>query len=262
MTSICTLVPAYRDRLEPLEVVSFLRLKQLLNDNVFLVVPEGLNVSEYKKLWEDLSVIELSVHHFTSINSYNRMMLSCDFYEKFAIDYEWILIHQLDAFLFHADVESFTHLPYDYFGAPWVEGQYLLPSTSNSVLARFFGKRCHVGNGGLSLRKLAPTIHILKELRREAKTCRINEDGFFAYWGARSSKFRTCTFDVAVTFAFESNPDLLLRMNKNKLPMGCHAFNKISQETYANLINPLIKNIPGLPFAINGSCLPPPYQID
>lgn len=42
--------------------------------------------------------------------------------------------------------------------------------------------------------------------------------------------------------------------------MGCHAFDKIDMADYADIINPLLNEIPGLVKALKGRYLPWPYE--
>ena len=46
------------------------------------------------------------------------MLLTADFYRRFT-DYEYILIHQLDVFLFEDKLLEFCDMGYDYIGAPY-----------------------------------------------------------------------------------------------------------------------------------------------
>jgi hypothetical protein len=259
--SCCIVVPVYRDLCDPLEVLSFLRLRQLAKQDVFLVAPEGLDLGSYRRLWPDIHESRFDPSHFLNISAYSALMLSVDFYERFAADYDWLLIHQLDAFLFHNIVETFCAMPYDYFGAPWVPAQLIRPGIHHPRLLKFFGRRIEVGNGGLSLRRLASTLWLLTSKRRGADSYKYNEDGFFSYWGSFSSGFRSCPLEIARRFSFENEPSQLLKRNGGELPLGCHAFGKFEPDTYARLINPLLPEIDGLAEALGGRELPAPFML-
>lgn len=260
--SCCVAVPVYRDLVDPLEIVSFLRLRQIAKQDVFLVAPENLSLESYQRLWPSIRATRFEPNYFSSIAAYNTLMLSPLFYERFAKDYEWLLIHQLDAFLFHASLEKFCEMSYDYFGAPWIPGQLIRPGVRHPRLLQLLGRRIVVGNGGLSLRRLESTINLLVEKHHEIANWEINEDGFFSYWGKVSAKFRTCPLEVARHFAFEGSPMLLYNQNDGALPLGCHAFNKIELYSYAQLINPLISKMSGLLDALDGRSLPLPYRFE
>ncbi|MDO8343838.1 MAG: DUF5672 family protein [Cellvibrio sp.] len=244
--SCAVIIPVYRSCMTPFEKVSLLRLRQLIHDDVYLIAPNGLCLDEYLRLWPDLRCERFDPRYFASIASYNKLMLSPDLYLRFAAGYEWVLIHQLDAFLFHADLSRFCNSSYDYFGAPWIPGQLVHPVFSNPRLLKLFGTRVTVGNGGLSLRRILPTVDLLTSKRDGADRWSHNEDGFYAYWGIRSKSFRSCPLEVAALFAFERDPEMLYRLNGQVLPLGCHGLPKYTQEFYTSIINPLLPDIEGV----------------
>lgn len=62
---------------------------------------------------------------------------------------------------------------------------------------------------------------------------KINEDVIFSLLAQRS--WISCQlppFDVALKFAFEINPSYLYKINDEKLPFGCHAFEKYEYDTF------------------------------
>ena len=60
----------------------------------------------------------------------------------------------------------------------------------------------------------------------------INEDGIFSLRAQHSWIFcQLPPFDVALKFAFEVNPSYLYDINNEKLPFGCHAFEKYEYNT-------------------------------
>lgn len=242
-------VPIYRTIPTEVELYSFLRLKQLEIENVVLFGPTDINIDSYRQWWPDIPFESFESRHFLSVDTYNRLMLSTGFYERFADRYEWLLIHQLDAFLFSDRIESFCKLAYDYFGAPWKEGQLMCPGTSNPRVLQLLGKRIYVGNGGLSLRKIPSTIDLLERRKSGARHWKMNEDGFFSYWGVRDRTFRGCPVEVASKFAFEADPEYWLRLNGG-LAMGCHGFEKHSPDFYRAILKPIYSEllllIPGL----------------
>ena len=258
--SCCIAIPVYRALVDPLEVLSFLRLRQLATQDVYLVAPEALDLDSHRRLWPDIRESRFEAKHFRDIAAYNKLLLSPAFYERFATDYDWLLIHQLDAFLFHGNVEAFCAMPYDYFGSPWVPAQLIRPRIGHPRLLRLLGRRIEVGNGGLSLRRLSATLGLLAIKQRDAANWKNNEDGFFSYWGRFSPDYRSCPLETARLFAFESAPSRLLEMNGGELPFGCHAFAKYQPEVYAQMINPLLSQIDGLAAALEGRRLPGPFS--
>jgi len=236
----------YRTELSPLEQLSLLRLRHLFSVDVYLAAPQGLCLDAYLNLWPELQVKFFDSAYFASVKTYNKLMLELRFYETFVSAYEWMLIHQLDAFLFHGDLESFCAMPFDYFGAPWVPAQWVHPKISSGYFLKLFGTRVSVGNGGLSLRRLEPTISLLKAEAGSAAGWPVNEDAFFGYWGMRSPVFRSCPLEIAARFSFEANPGVLFEMTGRDVPFGCHGLPKYHQAFYAKLMRPLLAQMPEL----------------
>lgn len=259
--SCCIAIPVYRELVDPLEVASFLRLRQVAKQDVYLVAPEALDLFSYRQLWPEIRELRFEAKHFKDIAAYNRLLLSPMFYERFAPRYDWLLIHQLDAFLFHGNVEQFCAMPYDYFGAPWLPAQLIHSWIVSPRLLKLFGRRIDVGNGGLSLRRIDSILGLLRTRRSEAANWGNNEDGFFSYWGRFSPDFKSSPLEIARYFAFENEPSRLLEINGGMLPFGCHAYAKYQPQVYAEMINPLLSEIDGLSEALGGRQLPAPFSI-
>ena len=89
---------------------------------------------------------------------------------------------------------------------------------------------------GVSLKKLAEYPFKLLGVRNNLNYFRrnnINEDGIFSLRAQRSWIFcQLPPFDVALKFAFEVNPSYLYNINNEKLPFGCHAFEKYEYDTF------------------------------
>ena len=77
-------------------------------------------------------------------------MLSSEFYRRFS-KFEYILIYQLDAFVFKDQLNYWCKKGYDYIGAPWFEGFHLTKTGVNII---------GVGNGGFSLRRVKTHIDL------------------------------------------------------------------------------------------------------
>lgn len=245
MLKFATLIPIYKSKLEDYEAKALLRLAQVIENDAYLIAPEELNVEEYFRLNPKLKVLYFDKKHFENIPSYNRLLLSDEFYLPFLnMGYDWMLLHQLDAFLFHGNVEPFLNSKYDYFGAPWIGGQLLSPHFKNAYLLKLFGKRVFVGNGGFSLRRISSVLSLLKQKKSEALNWPSNEDGFFSYYGSFGNLFTSCPLEVAKQFAFEKEPKALLKDTNGVLPFGCHGFNKYEIEFYNKHLNELLQKLP------------------
>jgi hypothetical protein len=190
---------AYAVIVEPREHPYFLyvckNMLRFLPRNWGLLVFHGTTNERYvkqclqgvvKARYETLGVANLD------IEAYNELMTDRKlFYDR--IPGTVCLIFQTDSVLLQPlDVDRFWD--YDYVGAPW-------PHLQNMV-----------GNGGLSLRRLA----VMKEIcDRHTRSKYMPEDFFFASC-LRNDGYNVAPFQVAQAFSCEMIPA------RDQLPMGCH----------------------------------------
>ncbi|BEH00127.1 DUF5672 family protein [Bacteroides sedimenti] len=241
------LIPIYQNNLSSNDLTS---LRQCYKINkkydITIIKPEGLDLSAIHNEFPGIEEQEFAPSFFDGIEGYNRLMLSPDFYKRF-LDYKYILIHQLDVFLFSDSLEEWCNKDYDYVGAPWIlrpvyqrfpinlfcklKGIYRdLRSLPNRQKIYF-----KVGNGGLSLRKTESFYHISLSDREtieyyismKNKAHCFNED---VYWALEAKKilptFSTPDYKEALEFSFDKYPALCYKMNGNRLPYGCHSWTK------------------------------------
>lgn len=218
-TSVKVIIPLYHEELSKSERISLMQCKKVLNryplciikpQNLFLQpeITEGMEIEEFEEKW------------FQSVCSYNNLMLSEIFYRKFT-DCEYILIYQLDAFVFKDELEKFCALGYDYIGAPWLYGQFAYMNGK--------GRYYYVGNGGLSLRRVKSHLDVLQRYKIETG---IMEDVFFS----SRDELRVAPIEVALCFAFETNVRKCFARNNEQLPFGCHAWYKYDFKFYRKII--------------------------
>lgn len=242
MKSKCAiLIPAYRS-LTPLEAY-FLKnnTNLLLNHEIILILPSDFVIDNsfhgiiwHKKLYFDKD-------YFLNTRTYNKLMLSSDFYECFE-DYEYILIVQADVFVFEDQVEYWCNKNFDYIGAPWFRYNKL----NKGKLFWYFYKNIYrwylglsrksgwlynrVGNGGFSLRKVETFLNILKKSPEHILDCYLNskddsynEDVFWSIEAPKISRsFNIPKFKEALHFAIEQDPENAYYYIGEKLPFGCH----------------------------------------
>ena len=119
MKEVAIVIPVYKEYMDRYEEISFHRALEVFSAYpVFLVGPKGISGRNYHKL-KKLDIFYFDDKYFKGISGYNRLMLSLDFYETF-LDYNYILIYQLDAFVFDNNIMDWCLLGYDYIGAPWL----------------------------------------------------------------------------------------------------------------------------------------------
>ncbi|MBQ6993492.1 MAG: hypothetical protein IJN64_03205 [Lachnospiraceae bacterium] len=213
--SVAVVIPIYKTDLTKEEEISLKQtLKILKKYDIYFAGPESLNLKELSAI----KIERFSDYYFQSIDTYNKLMLSEVFYERF-IGYEYILICQLDAFIFVDRLDSFCSLDYDYIGAPWLCGIYYYIDDKHCVW--------HVGNGGLSLRRVNSCIKLLQSKRREIDGYGSNEDVFFSIG---SAEFKVAPIEVALQFSFEREVEKCFEQNGRQLPFGCHAWERYNLE--------------------------------
>ena len=242
---VTVIVPVYRTGLNPYERISLNQLFATLGHHRIVVVkPESLDVSSLFN-GRNVETESFEDSYFSGIPGYNRLMLGETFYRRFE-DSEYILIYQLDAYVFSDRLLEWCRKGYDYVGAPWPEKPiYRFPPyrlcswlkkkwcTAKGVPDRHT-TRNKVGNGGFSLRRVDAHIKALQTLKGEVtryltaeRHHMYNEDVFFGVEVRRHDiGFRYPDWKEALDFAFHKYPRLCYRWNGKRLPFGCHAWYK------------------------------------
>ncbi len=255
---VAVVVPGYsRSEFTLDEEVSFRHLDTFLGHyDKFLVVPRSLSIQR-----AGFELKRFDDTFFGSAIANTRLMLSKTFYESF-IDYQYILIYQLDALIFSDQLLEWCAAGWDYVGAPWIK-------CSDSPWV----SKPRVGNGGFSLRnvhsflrvlashkywidpeaywerissehsgfarylhlpnKLFKHVRAFNNVKQEIRQWHLrpdgtrNEDHFWADHAVRyDPDFKVAPLDVGLRFAFEVTPRQCFEMNGRTLPFGCHAWQR------------------------------------
>lgn len=235
---VTVVIPVYKVNLSLTEQLSLKQCIKLLGDfDIVFVHPESLDVSTIN-FDGRISSEKFPDHYFKSVFGYNRLMLTASFYERFSQS-KFILIYQLDAYVFRDELLYWCSKDYDYIGAPWIATPNkgfkkvlsLFDSKKKKARSEIFYK---VGNGGFSLRKVSTHIAnskkmksvIEQNLKRSEDDFRIMEDVFWSSVPEHDSSFLIPDYKEGLKFAFDRKPKLALKLNNNKLPFGCHGFEK------------------------------------
>ena len=225
-SKVAVVIPVYKEELDPLEQISLAQVRKVLGKYpIMFAAPEGKNFSYFA---QSDTVAYFPTQFFQSTRTYNRLMMSPQFYEMFK-DCEYILIYQLDAFVFCDALEYFCSLGYDYIGAPWPR-MYIENKKEN------FSR---VGNGGFSLRAVKSHYNLLAnhlDLVNQWLERQLPEDVFFSHCGKRDDcSFRVAPINIAYKFSAEFNLPRVIKKNGGKLPFGCHAWNEKDADFYTQL---------------------------
>ena len=242
-------VPFYRPSLDEWETISLdSTLRVLGRHHLVMVKPKGLDTSELERRYRFTDVETFDPAYFTSVQGYNRLLLSTAFYQRF-LRSRFILICQLDVFVFRDDLARWVERGYDYVGAPWVSKTAVsvrIHRLKMQLSKLFLGPqdkvyryetRNRVGNGGFSLRSVATHHRLSVEMKdaidhylRNQGTHHFHEDIF---WSIEPSKrgfaHRTPPLEEALSFSWDINPARLYKLSGGRLPMAAHGWYKRRQ---------------------------------
>lgn len=251
------LIPVYKLNPSTDEVASLHQLEIILGKwEIRFVCPKTLDMSTYDTITNTCYRKErFEDHYFEGISGYNTLMRENAFYRRFCA-YEYMLIYQLDAWVFRDELEYWCSQGYDYIGAPWFK-HFGTHEKGNKLW------RC--GNGGFSLRKVekfiqctspnVPTYtlwgiishanrHVFRNIIRYIRypnnmgwfinhLANIWEDVFFCTDLSETHHALYCPKpEMAASFSFECSPSYLFSLTGNKLPFGCHAWKRYQYEFF------------------------------
>ena len=266
---IIVAVPVYRFPLSSEEEISLRHLRHFLGGyDVTLVAPKHLEITDPGL--SSFPVTRFEDNYFSGIPGYNRLMLSRDFYRRFA-RYEYVLIYQLDCLVFSADLAAWCEKGWDYAGAPWFKDHGT--DTSEGLWA--------IGNGGLSLRRVSKFLEVLTSwklmtppVKRALETPRFaNSPNLRRLYCAAKIGFHACGYrntvrhflkhfnqyedlfwssyaqqfverfvrpspQEALAFSFENAPRYCYELNDGRLPFGAHAWYKTDPKFWQPFLLP------------------------
>lgn len=250
---VAIVIPFHKKNLSQDEEISVNHLNKFLsNFDKFLVLPALIKRVSFNI--PNAKIINFPKEYFTSIPKYCELLNTRIFYEKFE-SFEYILIYQLDVLVFSNQLLNLCRKRFDYMGAPFF----------NPIIGRLSyrtKKDLYGGNGGFSLRKVSSFLKIISQVESLAKRTSsnpfirklwflqavlsgkshkiwlnappkdypFNEDGFWSYEASKyAGEFKVAPLKEALKFSFESNPKKCFKLNKYKLPFGCHAWKKFDE---------------------------------
>lgn len=239
---IVIIIPIYKKELSHHETVSLRQVYSVLSTHKIVVVkPLSLNLDFMLEEYPALDFISFDDSYFQGIQGYNNLMLSSVFYKKF-LPYNYMLIYQLDAYVFRDELLEWCKKGFDYIGAPWLKKPiYKIPGIKQFMSFVHWHKQLRgkpskqifydkIGNGGLSLRKVeSHYVATIKYKQRiefflsRKRSHFYNEDVF---WGTEVSEFKYPTPLEALKFSFDKYPSYCYKLNNKQLPFGCHAWYK------------------------------------
>ncbi len=240
-------IPVYKVDLNIYETVSLNQAVNVFkNYTKTIIKPTNLDVKVILDKYENqFDIQNFDDDYFTDLVGYNRLMLSPEFYRRFG-DSKYILIYQLDAFVFRDELAYWCSLNYDYIGAPWLckrKYQRLwmklflrVRGSIYSILKIKHRQQCFykVGNGGFSLRKTDSCykITVTKQkliryyLQHVRESSQYNEDVFWGIEASKDDNFLLPSWSEALGFSFDLFPEICFQLSEGHLPFGCHRWYK------------------------------------
>jgi len=234
-------IPIYSNTASALELFSFIQCCKILGQYPFSIITfKELDIKLYTDKLKEYNVSYqikyFDCFFFKNVNGYNQLMVRPGFYAAFSA-YKYLLIYQLDAFVFSDQLSGWCAKGYDYIGAPWLNVKWINKREINNKLPLFArlpflfkllkGKDGLVGNGGFSLRKVASHIKFAKAYGSVFPSLNFNEDLFWGkYVAANEKDFKIPLLKEATLFSIENDPAAGFEMLQNKFPFGCHAWYK------------------------------------
>lgn len=213
-------IPAYKTKLNTFEHDSLVQCVKTLGNQyeIVLACPHSLDISSYYIIaGRALSVLRCNDSFFRSQKTYSDMCECWQFYDAFN-DYQYMLIYQLDAWVFENRLKEFMDMGYDYLGALHLPGVHC-------VLGE-------CGNGGFSLRRISRFIEVCK--KTDFTSFKNYED--CAFTQQLKKEFNLPPMKICYRFSFQELPSRFYSMNGNKLPMGCHAAEKFGKTFWKQFI--------------------------
>ncbi len=212
MKKVAVVIPFYTSNINEYEKTSLEQCFQVLGAyDVIFAVPQSMKENDVPHR-KNTSCVRFSDDWFSNVTSYNRLMLSALFYESF-LEYEYILIYQLDAFVFKDELLEFCNLDYDYYGAPWYPSIEVHFDDNPGINPKIL----KVGNGGFSLRKVETFLRYLD--KASFLPLNMAEDVFYAF--NFNDELSIAPVEVARKFSIEQNVEQGLK-ELGGLPFGCH----------------------------------------
>lgn len=233
MQQVAVVIPVYQPTLSETEQISLRQCNRVLgNYPIVIIAPENLNTDFLAAYLDSYTVITFPASYFNSTKTYNHLLVSELFYQKF-ISFEYILIYQLDAYVFADQLADWCNKGYDYIGAPKLKLEHVKGGRnlcSEPILL----------NGGLSLRNVKSLLRYIRIYGYFFNSWLANEDAMFSFAQRRAYPFRWLlklpSWQEALAFSVEKNPQTGLTLLSGKLPFGCHAWEKYNPNFWRTYI--------------------------
>lgn len=269
-SEFCVVIPVHHKDLDTHEKKSLVTCFSILGSYpIYLLKPQNLDGSKYLEIAPDLIIQNVPDNWMASWKAYNLMKRSIEFYRLFA-QHKFMLTYELDCLIFSDEWESCNVFEYDFIGAPWFENSEIENSTQIPKMKQGM-------NSGFSIRNVQTCIKVLETINSAKMIWKvykllhlhslvklagilkhfnplwktgpnvyffelmnpnpIHEDYFWTVIVPKLFKFKLAPNVDSIKFSFEEHPSHLYKINGEKLPLGCHAWQKFEVEFWRGILN-------------------------
>jgi hypothetical protein len=151
---VTVVIPIHQEIPSELEQISLTQTLNVLNKYpITFQAKDNLNIRWYEDFCEGKAEVSFERFKWKGFLQYTHLMISPEFYARF-LQYDYILICHLDAFVFRDELQKWCESGYDYIGSViynkgWSE---LAPNRTSKVLG--LRKPEYFANGGFALKKV------------------------------------------------------------------------------------------------------------
>lgn len=218
----------------------------------FAIVPQSLAIS-----LPGFGIERFADHFFGSAAAHARLTLDEQLYARFR-RYQYILVYHLDALAFSDSLLEWCDTGLDYIGAPWLicadtpwvkeervgNGGFCLMNVQSALKVlssklpdvdpdEYWRKFCSTRPRHVQLlnlpRKYLKRLNRFNGVRRLASSWHLRRNGDF-FWADEAKRFypdyKVASVEQGLAFAFEAAPRLCFERNHERMPFGCHAWQK------------------------------------
>lgn len=236
---------------------------------VFYLTKKSAPVESLASYLNRIQIIQVDDERMADIESYSKFLISPEFYSLFA-QFEYILVHQLDVVVFEDRLLEWCDKGYDYVGPPMFQGDEPQPLLWQAGNGGFSLRKTSAFLELLSSRKVFPKFDYYRPLRAElgvfyllvlrlmlqfsqtwlaqyfpglfrwffiTTSKSIHEDAYFAFFAAFfMENWSMPTAGESADFGFDRCPKTAYAINGNKIPFGCHAWEKYDKAFIEELL--------------------------
>jgi hypothetical protein len=244
-SQLTVVIPLRLEEPTELEQISLKQILTVLHRHpIALMVPTSLDVGWYEDFCQGHDNVRFERFDWHGYDAFVSLMVDPEFYRRF-INYKYMLIHHLDAFVFRDELEKWCAQDYDYIGAVVYNPGFM--NKKDTVLRRLsgFSNPEYFGNGGFALKKVATFLRITSRFKFYISAFHVirkwRKHGFFddlflaQHFPKLSPSFRIAPKAVAQQFGADSydweEEEIPFTNRENKtLPFGVHGWIQHNRE--------------------------------